>query len=216
LDSEIYYREAIQDMKIVIVDYGMGNLRSISGALEFLGYNEVVISSHRETILKADRLILPGVGNFGSAISNIRSLELDLALEVAAFERSTPILGICLGMQLLGISSTESGYNTGLSFYEGRIGFFDDIGLPVPHVGFNQVVCQHDMRLFNQIDNNSDFYFTHSYKMASSGEGLVSTCDYGGDFICGFEKDNIAGVQFHPELSQENGLALLKNYVELF
>ena len=203
-------------MKIVIVDYGMGNLRSITGALHFLGYPNVLVSSEKETILSADRLILPGVGNFGTAISNIRNLEVDLLLQASAFQRNTPILGICLGMQLLGCSSTESGYNEGLSFFNGSVDFFNDINLPVPHVGFNQVACQPEMRLFHGIENNSDFYFTHSYKMTCAGERFVSTCDYGGEFICGFEKNNIAGVQFHPELSQKNGLTLLKNFVELF
>jgi len=203
-------------MRIVLIDYGMGNLRSLIGALQHLGYDDVVVSNDKKIIETADRLILPGVGNFGAAIVNIKSLQLDLILKESASERKTPMLGICLGMQLLGMSSTETGYHQGLGHFNGSVEIFDTTDLAVPHVGFNQVEHAADMRLFRDISSNSDFYFTHSYKMRSVENNLLSWTDYGGHFICGFERDNVAGVQFHPELSQINGLKLIKNFIELF
>ena len=203
-------------MKIVLIDYGMGNLRSLIGALQHLGYDDIVVSKDKKVIETADRIILPGVGNFGTAIVNIKSLQLDLILKESASERKTPMLGICLGMQLLGMYSTETGFHQGLGHFDGSVEMFDTTDLAVPHVGFNQVEHSHDMRLFRDISSNSDFYFTHSYKMRSVENNLLSWTDYGGRFICGFERDNVAGVQFHPELSQINGLKLIKNFIELF
>ena len=203
-------------MKIVIVDYGMGNVHSIVGAMSYLGFSDVAISNHNEQILGADRLILPGVGNFARAIQNIKSLDLDKSLSLAHSEKSIPILGICLGMQLLGLSSTESGTNQGLGYFNGTVTRFESGTLAVPHVGYNQVSHTGSMRIFEGIKNNSDFYFTHSYKMQSGQDHSLAFCDYGDRFVSAFESDSIAGVQFHPELSQLNGLKLLKNFVEYF
>ena len=119
-------------------------------------------------------------------------------------------------MQLLGCSSTESGFNSGLSFVDGAVDKLEHSGLKVPHVGYNQVIATKNSRLYTGIEGTPDFYFTHSFKMLSESNVGQSFCHYGEDFVASFEEDNVAGVQFHPELSQKNGLQLIKNFVELF
>ena len=203
-------------MKIVIVDYGMGNIRSIVGALKHLGVNEISISSDFEEIRTCDKLVLPGVGSFGKAMNQIKEKQLDKSLYQVVVKEKKPILGICLGMQLLGISSTEDGFNEGLKFINGDVTKFESTSLKIPHVGFNQVVFANNTLLYKNFPPMADFYFTHSYKMRSTISIKQSFCDYGGEFIASFEVDNIAGVQFHPELSQSNGLKLLKNFINNF
>lgn len=200
-------------MKIGIVDYGMGNIRSITTTLQYIGVDEVELSSEYEVLKSADKLILPGVGSFGKAMSHIKAKNLDIYLQDIAVNNKKPLLGICLGMQLLGKSSPEDGYNDGLGFVDGKVMKFDNIDFKVPHVGFNQVKVNRKGKLYNGLSDNPDFYFTHSYKMTSSADITQSMCDYGGEFIAGFEFENIAGVQFHPELSQLNGIKLLKNFI---
>lgn len=203
-------------MKIVIVDYGMGNIRSIVGALKYIGVKEILVSSNYDEIRNSDKLILPGVGSFGKAMHQIRSKNLDTYLQEVVLQEKKPILGICLGMQLLGMSSTEDGDNEGLKFINGEVKKFENMGLKVPHVGLNQVKISGNGILYSDLPALADFYFTHSFKMESLYEINQSMCSYGGDFIASFEFENIAGVQFHPELSQGNGLKLLKNYIEKF
>lgn len=203
-------------MKLVIVDYGMGNITSIISALNFLGVDDVIVSNKSDVLNRADKLILPGVGNYATAISKIRKLNLDNHLEELVISKKRPILGICLGMQLLGCSSTESGLNHGLSLVKGVVDKFCNNELKVPHVGFNQVIPTQKSRLYSGIEGNPDFYFTHSFKMLSDSCIGQSLCTYGESFIASFELENVAGVQFHPELSQKNGLHLIKNFIELF
>jgi glutamine amidotransferase len=203
-------------MKLVIVDYGMGNITSIISALKFIGQHEVVVSNDAKTLNNSDKLILPGVGNYAMAIAKIRKLNLDTQIEALVIHQKKPILGICLGMQLLGGSSTESGFNSGLSLVDGVVDEFCKSGLKVPHVGYNQVIPNQQSRLYAGIEGELDFYFTHSFKMLSESSIGQSCCHYGQDFVASFEQDNIAGVQFHPELSQKNGLQLIKNFIELF
>jgi len=200
-------------MKIVIVDYGMGNIKSISSSLKYLGVDEVVLSSDFKVIKSADKLILPGVGSFSEAIKKIKDLQLDIYLKELLFDEKKPILGICLGMQLLCKSSEEDGKNRGLSFINGHVTKFKNKKIKVPHIGFNQVEKSKSSILFEGIIDNSDFYFVHSYKMLSDSHINQSTCNYGENFIASFEDKNIFGVQFHPELSQSNGLKLLKNFI---
>ena len=203
-------------MKVVIVDYGMGNLTSISGALKYLGVKDITISADSRTIHSSDKIILPGVGSFGMAMLNIKKLSLDKILEDAVVQRKKPILGICLGMQLMGVDSTEDGNNSGLGFMKGHVRKFDMEGLKIPHVGFNQVDWLEDSDLYDGLKSGSDFYFTHSFRM-SIAEGVNrAMCDYGVPFVASYEVENIAGVQFHPELSQKNGLRLLKNFLSKF
>lgn len=203
-------------MKIAIVDYGMGNIKSIISALKYLGITEIVVSHDCDVLKSADKLILPGVGSFRQAMQNIRELDLDKCLKSIVMEDEKPILGICLGMQLMGKHSTEEGFTEGLCFVDGEVTKFDAINLKIPHVGFNQVISDDNSKLYASIKTESDFYFTHSYKMKSTTNINQSECEYGEKFIASFECGHIVGVQFHPELSQTNGLTLLKNFLEKF
>jgi len=203
-------------MKIVIVDYGMGNVRSIISALNFIGINEVVISAEYDELKSADKLILPGVGAFHKAMDHIVTKNLDKILKELVLVNNKPLLGICLGMQLLGMSSTENGNNRGLQFINGIVLRFDEKGLKIPHVGFNQVKVNPSNKLYQGLSTFPDFYFTHSYKMSTNDNINQSFCQYGAEFVASFEYRNIAGVQFHPELSQRNGLRLLNNFILKF
>jgi len=203
-------------MKITIVDYGMGNIKSIVGALQYLEVEEVIVSNSPSDLASADKLILPGVGSFPMAMNNIKRLDIDKHLREAVILDSKPILGICLGMQLMGESSTECIFSNGLGFIDGTVCEFKSSNFKVPHIGFNQVDIVKNSKLFKGLDNFSDFYFVHSYRMISENNINQSMCHYGNDFIASYEKDNIAGVQFHPELSQTNGLKLLDNFIKYF
>lgn len=205
---------------IVIVDYGIGNLFSIQAALNYLGA-ESIISSDADVINNAAKLILPGVGSFYKAMDNIRNLNLFNAITQTVNERKTPIFGICLGMQLLGLSSTEDCYCLGFGFIDTAVERFDEdtrSNLKVPHVGFDTVVISEEKsKLFAGLGKHSDFYFTHSYRMAFCEQSYaVGICSYGEKFIAAFERDHICGTQFHPEKSQTNGLVLLNNFIEKF
>jgi len=203
-------------MKIVIVDYGMGNIKSIVSALKYLDVEDVIVSNTKDDLVEATKLILPGVGSFAQAMQNIKELNLDIILEKLVVEDKKPILGICLGMQLMTQSSDEDGLNNGLGFIQANTQKFYIDDLKVPHVGFNQVDKPNKSRLYSGLDNLSDFYFTHSYQVQSNTQINQAKCKYGNEFIVSYEVDNIAGVQFHPELSQTNGLKLLDNFIKNF
>ena len=203
-------------MKIVIVDYGMGNIKSIVSALKYLGVEDIIVSNTKDDLTAATKLILPGVGSFAQAMQNIKELNLDIILEELVIKDKKSILGICLGMQLMTEASDEDGFNNGLGFIPAKTQKFSIDNLKVPHVGFNQVQKPTDSVLYADIDNLSDFYFTHSYQVQSDEQINQAKCKYGNEFIVSYEKDNIAGVQFHPELSQTNGLKLLENFIKNF
>ena len=203
-------------MKIAIVDYGMGNIKSLISTLAYLGVEDITLSSEYDVLQNADKIILPGVGSFAKAMSQIKQKQLDRYLQDIVVEQKKPLLGICLGMQLLGSSSTEDGQNIGLGFVEGEVIKFDDNNLKIPHVGFNQVKINSDLKLYTGFADSADFYFTHSYKMVTEKNINQSYCNYGGNFIASFETNHIAGVQFHPELSQHNGLKLFRNFIDQF
>jgi len=203
-------------MNVVIIDYGMGNIKSIVGALKYLGINKIKVSNNPKDITDADKLILPGVGAFPMAIRNMKTLNLDKYLQYEVCEKKKPVLGICLGMQLMGKSSTEGDLSSGLGFIDSKVEVFSDEFNKVPHVGFNQVKINKNSILFDGLQNLSDFYFVHSYQMTSEVDISQSLCEYGDNFIASYEVDNIAGVQFHPELSQTNGLKLIKNFLDKF
>lgn len=200
-------------MNISIVDYGMGNIKSITSTLKFLGVEEVLVTNNFDELKCADKLILPGVGSFSKAMSKIVENKLDKKLYELVKLNKKPLLGICLGMQLLCNSSTEDGFSKGLAFINAEVRKFEKINIKIPHVGFNQVIKNNNSILFHNIKNESDFYFTHSYKVSSTENINESICDYGDSFIAAFEIDNIFATQFHPELSQNNGLILLKNFL---
>jgi glutamine amidotransferase len=195
----------------------MGNLKSITSSLNFIGVDDIIIGSDFLTLKNADKLILPGVGSYGNAIKILKEKKIDLYLNEIVLVEKKPILGICLGMQLMGVSSEEDGFNEGLKFINGVVTKFDSTISKVPHVGFNQVKIDKNTKLYNGFSNDSiDFYFTHSYKMDSYSSINPSYCNYQNNFVASFEIDNIAGTQFHPELSQNSGLKVLKNFINKF
>lgn len=200
---------------LVIVDYGMGNIYSVQSALQYLGIDSVY-TNDSIMILEADHILLPGVGSYHVAMENIKRLGLDTVLNEAVISKQIPILGICLGMQLLGMSSTEDGYTEGLGFFDGKCEKFEaSAELKVPHVGFNDVEIPEESRLYADLENHSDFYFVHSYRMMTDVKEGIAYCDYGDRFVASFEKGNVMGTQFHPEKSQRNGLTLLQNFVNI-
>lgn len=203
-------------MKVVIIDYGMGNLKSILSAFKYLKVSDITISNDYNVVKSADKLLLPGVGSFTKAMEQINKQKLHKILDEVVVEDKKPILGICLGMQLLCYSSEEDGGAKGLGYIEAECKQFFIKGLKVPHVGFNQVVPNPNSKLYSNSIEEKDFYFTHSYRVESSKDINQSICHYGEDFIASYEKDNIVGTQFHPELSQTTGLNLLKNFIEKF
>ncbi|MCF6216961.1 MAG: imidazole glycerol phosphate synthase subunit HisH [Emcibacter sp.] len=194
----------------------MGNIHSLNSALIESGCTNVKLSSDYKLIQTADKIILPGVGNFSKAMDLIKIRNLEESLYDFVVVKQKPILGICLGMQILGLSSTEDGKRDGLRFINGVVERFNSNGVKIPHVGYNQVQTNPQTVLLKSLPELSDFYFTHSYKMLSDEDINQSICHYSEDFIACYEKDNIAGTQFHPELSQKNGLTLLKNFIEKF
>ena len=202
---------------ITIVDYGMGNLWSVRSAVRYLGYNAVVSSKPSE-IANADALILPGVGSFRTAMLALKNSRLDEAILEAVSNRERKIIGICLGMQLLAMHSTEGGETKGLGLIPTEVEKFDiDVmgSLKVPHIGFNEVRSQDQSVLFKNIAPSSDFYFVHSYCLrAGEFHGCHAICHYGQDFIAAYEHENIFATQFHPEKSQTNGLKLLNNFLD--
>ena len=201
--------------KLTIVDYGMGNIWSVESAFQFLDV-EVVVSSDPEIISKSECIILPGVGSFKEAMETLTLTNIDEGLNLAR-NKGYKILGICLGMQLLGASSTEEGFTSGLNFFDRKVEYFsNDHDIKVPHIGFNSVYSHNQSRLFEEIENGSDFYFVHSYRMINNGEDVRhSYCDYGEKFLSSFEFENIFGTQFHPEKSQTNGIKLLQNFLKI-
>jgi imidazole glycerol-phosphate synthase subunit HisH len=203
-------------MKVGVVNYGMGNLGSVRRALEDLRA-EVVIAEDPQTLREVDRIILPGVGAFGEGMARLRSGGWVDALRAQVEESGTPLLGICLGMQMLGTSSAENGFSEGLDFIAGRVRRLDAIGcsLRIPHVGWNDVGFQDGARLFHQIPQSSDFYFVHSYALEPDDPGdLCATTTYGARLAAAVQKGHVFGTQFHPEKSSRAGRQVLRNFLD--
>lgn len=199
---------------IIIIDYGMGNVGSVKNALSFLGV-EASVSRDITDIKKSTHLILPGVGAFGDGMKKLEEFELVDVLYKEVIENKKPFLGICLGMQLLANIGEEGGLNKGLGWVSGRVRRFqiDEEKFRVPHIGWNDIYLRNDAPLFKNI-TSSVFYFVHSYFFVPEDKNIIAaTCDYGEKFPAAIQKDNIFGVQFHPEKSQKSGLALLKNFI---
>jgi imidazole glycerol-phosphate synthase subunit HisH len=196
--------------RICIIDYGMGNLRSVEKAVEHIGAT-ATIANDAATIRAADGLILPGVGAFPKAMEIIRSLGLDELIEECR-AGGVPILGVCLGLQLLFDSSTELGGADGLGLFAGRVADLDAPGLKIPHIGWSPVRWGSDSRLIDGIDSETPFYFVHSFAPKAEAGELLGTAAYGTRFTCAAERDNVFGVQFHPEKSSAAGLRLLSNF----
>ncbi len=203
-------------MDIVIIDYEMGNLRSVQKAIEKVG-GRATISSDPKVIAKASKLILPGVGAFGKAMQNLQKMNLIDVIKSKVKEK-TPLLGICLGYQILFEKGFEKGEHQGLGLISGQIELLKTMkDLKVPHMGWNQIKVQNkNSKLFKNISAQDYFYFVHSYYSANVSKELnAATVNYGSEFVCAIEKDNLFGVQFHPEKSSEAGLKIIKNFIEI-
>lgn len=197
---------------IAILDYGMGNLKSIYNMFKKIGIDSV-ITSDIEVIRNADKYLLPGVGSFDFGIKNLKKSSFFTVLEKEVLEHNKPILGVCLGMQLL-TNSSEEGTVKGLGWIDAETKKFDleDKSLSVPHMGWNSVRPIVANGIFEELEENR-FYFVHSYYVAcKNDENILATSNYGKIFTCGIVKDNIYGVQFHPEKSHKFGMKLLKNF----
>jgi glutamine amidotransferase len=196
--------------RIAILDYGMGNLRSVEKALEHVGVTATITNDAGE-VQTADGVILPGVGAFPRAMERIGELGLD-ELIAERREAGVPILGICLGLQLLFESTTELGGATGLGLFDGPVAELEAEGLKVPHIGWSPVRWERESRLAEGIPSETPFYFVHSFAPRPSGDELLGSAEYGARFCCAAERDNVFGVQFHPEKSSAAGLRLLSNF----
>lgn len=200
---------------IAVIDYDAGNIKSVEKALISLG-ESAVITRDKETILNADKVVLPGVGAFGDAMQKIRNYGLEETIK-EAIEKKTPFLGICLGLQLLFESSEESPGVKGLGILKGKIiKIPDDKGLKVPQIGWNSLKYPNNGRLFKGITENSYVYFVHSYYLqAEEPEIVTASTEYVAHIHASVEKENIFACQFHPEKSSDVGLHILKNFIEL-
>ncbi len=202
---------------IAIIDYGLGNIRSMEAAVDRVGFQSVV-SADPTVLEKADKLILPGVGAFGDGVGSLHRLGLIPVLNKLVIEKKKPILGVCLGFQLLTKRSLEFGEHQGLGWLEAEVLPLErkTESLRIPHVGWNSLKQVRPSPLFAEISEDALFYYTHSYRVASTGDStsVVGTCDYGSDFVAAMQKGNIFGTQFHPEKSQKMGLSLLHNFLK--
>lgn len=200
----------------------MGNLWSVASAMKFFGA-EPVVSSDPIEIANSNCLVLPGVGSFRRAMETIKTKKYDQAIAEALTNSKTKLLGICLGMQLLGVSSNEDGQTDGLGLVPNRVIKFSSEGNPnikIPHIGFSEVKSPKNSLLFENIPDNSCFYFVHSYFMEVADYGAtnnhIATANHGKEFVAAIDSGQVCGTQFHPEKSQTNGLRLIQNFLERF
>ena len=200
-------------MRIAVVDYGMGNLRSVSKALERVAPGEdILVTGDAAAIRRSERVVVPGQGAMPDCMRQLAaSGARDAVIEAAG---SKPFLGICIGLQML-FERGEEGDTPGLGILPGRVPRFAASELKIPHMGWNEVMQARPHALWQGIDDRSRFYFVHSYyPRPADGALTAATCDYGGSFTCAVARDNIFAVQFHPEKSQNSGLRLLSNFVQ--
>ncbi|CAG1003692.1 glutamine amidotransferase [Methylophilaceae bacterium] len=200
---------------VAIVDYGMGNLRSVQNAVEHSGGRSVIVANPME-LSAYDKIILPGVGAFGQAIACLHQTGLSIALNERR-EAGAHILGICLGMQLMCSASEEDGIHEGLNWFSAQvIRFLPETGLSVPHMGWNGVDFVRDDPILAGLTSGSDAYFVHSYHVrCDDPTDVLATTDYGLRFDSMIQHGNVRGIQFHPEKSQEFGLGIIRNYLEM-
>lgn len=198
---------------IAIVDYGMGNVRSVQKALEHVAPNDkIFLTDDASLIADADRIVFPGQGAIGACMQKLKAHQLVDVIKQVIDEK--PFLGICLGLQLLFEHSQENGGTQGLSILTGDVVHFPKSGLKIPHMGWNKVKQTQDHPLWHNIEDNARFYSVHSYYVHQTDASVVAGfSDYGIEFTCAVAKNNLFAVQFHPEKSQHDGLQLLKNFV---
>lgn len=202
---------------ISIIDYGMGNLHSVYKKLSQLGTTPVITAKPSD-ILGSDKILLPGVGHFEKAIGNLKRLGLFEVLNEVVLEKKKPILGICLGMQLMAKES-EEGNASGFGWFDAKVARFkiqDNIRFKVPQTGWNTISPCKESLLLKEIEENAEFYFLHAYHYKTEKEqDILTKTDYEYTFVSAIEKENIFGTQFHPEKSHESGARLLQNFIEL-
>lgn len=199
---------------IVIIDYGVGNTYSVANAISFLGYKKIKVSDQEQDIREADAIILPGVGAFDEAARNLKSRMLHLILGEEVLVKKKPILGICVGMQLMAEGSEENGWNEGLNWIPGKVVKLElPINYAVPQVGWNNVISTSRDPLFTLTPEYPNFYFDHSYHFETLSTHRIALCDYGIEVTAAVQNENIFGVQFHPEKSQTNGLKLFRGFL---
>ncbi len=200
---------------IALIDYGAGNVRSVHKALTAVG-GDVQVTQAADVVLVAEKVVLPGVGAFGDCMASLAQLDLIAPIH-AVVARGTPFLGICVGMQVLFDVGTEMGQHAGLGLLPGRVVKFDfpaGLGLKVPHTGWNQVVSVVETPLLDDLPGGAWAYFNHGYYCQAQTEHILAVADYGGTFPCVVGRDNVYGIQFHPEKSQHIGLHILRDFVE--
>lgn len=204
-------------MKVAIVNFGMGNLGSVRRALLDLGA-EAYIADYPEALSGANRMVLPGVGAFAEGMSRLSEGRWVEAIRKSVQLERKPLLGICLGMQMLAAEGVEGGVTTGLSLIEGRVDRLDSLGCRerIPHVGWNEVSLSRNDGLFIGVPDNSDFYFVHSYALSSAARpDVTAVVSYGIQIIAAISKDIVFGTQFHPEKSSKAGRQVLRNFLEI-
>ncbi len=202
---------------VALIDYGMGNLRSVRNALEILGATAFIASTEAD-LQRADRAILPGVGAFGDAMKNLHERGWVGPLTTFAMEQKKPFLGICLGMQLLATTGTEFGEHKGLGWFDGVVRKLAvPVEIRVPHMGWNDVTVVQSTGLLQGVAPRATCYFVHSFAFEATDASVVTgTTEYGGTtFVSVIERENVFGAQFHPEKSQKHGLAILKRFLEV-
>ncbi len=193
---------------IAIIDYGVGNIRSIHKAIEFVG-GYAKVTNDFETIKNSDGIVLPGVGAFKPAMENLKPF-VDIILNA-----DVPVLGICLGMQLLATESEERGLHKGLNIIPGRVVRFPSSVGKIPHMGWNQIEIVKDHEVLDGVGDGSYVYFVHSYHLVTEDRFVLTKTEYGIEFVSGVFKDNYIGFQFHPEKSGKVGLRIIENFVRM-
>ena len=204
--------------RIAIIDYGVGNLHSVYKKLLQLKVDVFITNSPKE-IAGADKLILPGIGHFGKGMQNLKAFSLIDCLHEEVLTNKKPILGICLGMQLMGLGSEEAPEEKGLGWLDNQVVRFkmpDTLNFKIPHIGWNQLTIRKENALTKNISSSAEFFFSHSYHLADFSSCIVvSETDYGYPFTSAVSDNNISGVQFHPEKSHDQGIQIFKNFLNI-